>query len=148
MYSKKPAPKAPNPQINQLSLDLKNKTEILQIKSARSTSSEFQKPEIYKPDSTPKSKERSKVTIGAFDEEAISSVIAEDKGNEKPVIQGEKIEIEAQQTNPISEVIKELTIDLRHEKLIGNADWSESSTIDLEHFNYSADYSAFLSSYE
>jgi len=144
MYSKKPAPKAQNPQ---LSLDLKNQAEILQVKSARSTSSESQKPEIYKPDSTPKSNPR-KVTIGAFDEDAISSVIANDLRNEKPVIKGEKIDIEPQQTNPISEVIKELTIDLRHEKLIGNADWAESSTVDLEHFNYSADYSAFLSSYE
>jgi len=147
----------------QLSLEFKQTSEILRFKPNRSQLSKetvenlsqllgdrpsLEEIEQISPEARPKKSLQSKVKIGAFDSSVATNAIANDLEDKKPVIKGEKLELEAQQPNPISEIIKELTIDLRHEKLISNADWSESSTVDLEHFNYSADYSAFLSSYE
>ena len=53
-----------------------------------------------------------------------------------------------QRINPISEITRSLKHDLRHEVLVRGEDWESSSSLDWEHYAHSAEYSAFLSSYE
>ena len=69
--------------------------------------------------------------------------IEEPKSPQK-VIKGIALERDFRPINPISEIINELNTDLRHSRLVEAGD----APTDGRSLTYSADYEAYLSSYE
>ena len=70
--------------------------------------------------------------------------IEETKSSQK-VIKGIPLDRDFRLINPISEIINELNTDLRHSSILVEAD---DALIDGRALTYSADYEAYLSSYE
>ncbi len=167
MYlKKKEKPTAKSPQLQQESLKLKRKPEILKLKTKAEVSKPLQNQQTNQTETLPDKPFKLPNHLQTPEEQPLRPILGK---RSAPEVESnvsdaeidskiEEIEIDStpigvsiaqqQRINPISEITRSLKHDLRHEVLVRGEDWESSSSLDWEHYAHSADYSAFLSSYE
>ncbi len=167
MYLKKKAkPVAKTPQLQQEYLKLKTKPEILKLKTKAEVSKPLQNQQTNQPETLPDNPFKLPNHLQTPEEQPLRPILGkhsapEVESNVSDAEIASKIEAievdptrigvsiaQQQRINPISEITRSLKHDLRHEILVRGEDWESSSSLDWEHYAHSADYSAFLSSYE
>ncbi len=167
MYLKKKAkPVAKTPQLQQEYLKLKTKPEILKLKTKAEVSKPLQNQQTNQPETLPDNPFKLPNRLSTSEEQANRPIqglrsAPEVESNVSDTEISSKIEeigegstrigvsiAQKQRINPISEITRSLKHDLRHEILVRGEDWESSSSLDWEHYAHSADYSAFLTSYE
>ncbi len=150
------------PELHQEPFKLKNKPEILKLKTKVEVSKILQNQRNNQTETLPdlpnhlqnREEKPNRPILGKRSAPEVESNVSDAEISSKI----EEIEIDAtrigvsiaqqQKIDPISEITRSLKHDLRHEILARGENWESSSNLDWEHYAYSADYSAFLSSYE
>ncbi len=166
MYLKKQRKLLQSSNNQQLSLNFKNnnQAEILRFKPTRSKLAEkpiINQEQVKAQESDSNNKKNLVRPIVNQDQDIdlddsdnsseIEELIVAIEEDSKAPIKGTIVPIQLQQEarmDAVSEIISSLKHDLRHERMIKNADWESGESLDWEHFAHSADYSAFLNSYE
>ncbi len=168
MYlKKKEKPVAKAAQLQQESLKLKKKPEILKLKSKAETPQILENELTNQTENLPDNPFKLPNLLQTAEEQPLRPILGK---RSAPEVESnvsdaeidskiEEIEIDAttpigvsiaqqQRIDPISEITRSLKHDLRHEILARGENWESSSSLDWEHYAHSGDYSAFLSSYE